>query len=90
MRLVLFASAAALALAGCQSIPTGGSDASGVMRVLHEIATDPNCAHTDRVSGNLGGLTGNNLNVFLERSCPAQPAQKPAPSPPLSAGAPPL
>jgi hypothetical protein len=35
-----------------------------------QIATDPRCSHTDRVQGNLGGLTGNTLAVYLERTCP--------------------
>jgi hypothetical protein len=35
-----------------------------------QIASDPRCGHTDRVQGNLGGVTGNNLAVYLERVCP--------------------
>ena len=46
-----------------------------------QIAQDPNCAHTDRVQGNLGGVTGNNLAVYLERSCPAKAA---TPTPPAA------
>lgn len=59
----------ALALAGCGTAGLGAGN-SDVIGTLKEIASDPRCAHTDRVSGNLGGLGGNNLNVFLERQCP--------------------
>jgi hypothetical protein len=58
------------ALGGCASV-SGGSD---LVSAVQQIASDPRCGHTDRISGNLGGLTGNNLNVFLERTCPAQPS----------------
>lgn len=82
MKLML-AAAAALSLGACAGLPGGDGSASGVLSVLREVAMDPNCAHTDRVSGNLGGLTGNNLNVFLERTCPARP------DPPAGAPTPP-
>lgn len=44
-----------------------------VVGAIKEIAKDPNCAHTDRLQGNLGGLSGNNLSVFVERVCPVRP-----------------
>ena len=65
--------AAALALAAC-------STANGAQQwedLVTKIATDPRCGHTDRIQGNLGGLTGNNLAVFAERTCP--PGVVPAP-----------
>lgn len=71
-----------LLLAGCSS--TASSQA--FTDFAKEIATDPHCGHTDRVQGNLGGVTGNNLAVFLERTCPA-PAQTPVPAPTSSAPA---
>lgn len=63
------AALAALSLAGCGTLQPGQTD---LVKAVQEIAADPNCGHTDRISGNLGGLTGNNLNVFLERTCPAR------------------
>ncbi len=67
MTRTLIVLALAAGLSGCASMP-GNTDVIGTLK---EIASDPRCAHTDRVSGNLGGLGGNNLNVFLERTCPA-------------------
>lgn len=63
--------AVGLLLSGCASMP-GGAGNTDVAAMLTEIAKDPNCGHTDRISGNLGGLGGNNLNVFLERTCAAK------------------
>lgn len=78
MRLSLvLALAATFALAACAGLPGGGG--SDVGAALKEIASDPRCGHVDRIQGNLGGLTGNNLSVFAERTCPAAPAEaKPA------------
>lgn len=67
---------AALALTACSTMGTGNADVIGTLK---EIASDPRCGHTDRISGNLGGLGGNNLNVFLERTCPAPAAAPPNP-----------
>jgi hypothetical protein len=76
MRALLIAAAA---LAAVVSLSGGSSTALNQFNAtLDKIATDPRCGHTDRLQGNLGGLTGNNLSVFLERTCP--PAEtKPAP-----------
>ena len=65
MRLIL-ACLAVLSLEGCST--TGSTDFA---TFLQQVASDPKCGHTDRVQGNLGGLTGNNLAVYLERTCPA-------------------
>jgi hypothetical protein len=77
------ACAAALGLSGC-AMAGGGSNAALTQfnDTLGKIASDPRCGHTDRLQGNLGGLTGNNLSVFLERTCPpATPAPAPGPGP---------
>lgn len=63
-------SLAAIALSGCAGM-TAGAGNTDLIGTLKEIASDPRCAHVDRVSGNLGGLGGNNLNIYLERTCPA-------------------
>ena len=65
MRLILIA---ALALSGCAS-----ANQTQLLDTLKAVASDPNCAHVDRIQGTLGGFTGNNLAVFLERTCPATP-----------------
>lgn len=70
MRTVL-ALTAAVALSGCGVPGIPGGSNTDVLGALKEIASDPRCGHTDRISGNLGGFGGNNLNVFLERTCPA-------------------
>lgn len=69
--------AAYVLLAGCAST----ASSTDIVGALKEIASDPRCGHTDRVSGNLGGFGGNNLNVFLERTCPVAP-----PEPAVTAG----
>lgn len=63
------ACALALALSGCST--TSGSSISDAIK---EIASDPRCGHIDRIQGNLGGLSANNLSLFLERTCPPAPA----------------
>ncbi len=65
---------AALALTGCAGLPGSGASNTDIVGALKEIASDPRCGHTDRLQGNLGGLGGNNLSVFLERTCPPAPA----------------
>jgi hypothetical protein len=81
MRSAILILALGLSLSACQTL--GGPKPDGVsnewLAALKEIASDPRCAHTDRIQGNLGGLTGNNLSVFLERECPAQPQAPAAP-----------
>lgn len=62
--------AAALSLGACGTPLAGSKGQTDIVGALTTIASDPRCGHTDRISGNLGGLTGNNLNVFLERTCP--------------------
>jgi hypothetical protein len=57
--------ALAATLAGC-----AGANSAAFADFAKQIATDPRCGHTDRVQGNLGGVSGNNLAVFLERTCP--------------------
>jgi hypothetical protein len=79
---------ACVLLSGCAGVTslTGGSS-SQLADTLKAIASDPNCGHTDRIQGNLGGLGGNNLNVYLERTCPphstpiAAVVATPAPAP---------
>jgi hypothetical protein len=68
----LFALAtAAMGLTACgTALAPGGKGQTDIVGALTTIASDPRCGHTDRISGNLGGLAGNNLNVFLERTCP--------------------
>lgn len=67
--------AACVALSGCAGMPTAGATNTDVIGAIKEIASDPRCGHTDRLQGNLGGLGGNNLSLFLERTCPpATPA----------------
>lgn len=82
--LALALSASAACLAGCGTLAGGGSSLDTFNQTLKELATDPRCGHTDRLQGNLGGLTGNNLSVYLERTCPAamnpSPAAEPAPA----------
>lgn len=56
--------AAALCLTACASN-------ANFHEAITEIASDPRCGHVDRIQGNLGGFGGNNLSVFLERTCPA-------------------
>ncbi len=73
--LALALSAAAACLAGCGTLTGGPSGLETFNQTLEKLATDPRCGHTDRLQGNLGGLTGNNLSVYLERTCP--PAQAP-------------
>jgi hypothetical protein len=68
--------AACVALSGCSSL-TGAPNQTDVIGALKEIASDPRCGHVDRIQGNLGGLGGNNLSVFLERTCPPAPAAPP-------------
>lgn len=66
---------AGLALTGCAGLSNGqGAD---VVQAVQAIASDPRCGHVDRISGNIGGMGGNNLNVFLERTCPAAPEALP-------------
>jgi hypothetical protein len=81
MRALLIAAAALAAvvsLSGCAAVGGSSTALNQFNATLDKIATDPRCGHTDRLQGNLGGLTGNNLSVFLERTCP--PAEtKPAP-----------
>ncbi|MBI1196751.1 MAG: hypothetical protein GC203_02705 [Phenylobacterium sp.] len=79
--LSLAACVAMASLGACNTLGSGqgGTDLVGAVK---EIASDPNCGHTDRVSGNLGGLGGNNLNVYLERSCPS-PVAAPVSTPDL-------
>jgi hypothetical protein len=67
-----------LPLAGCAG-PSGAAYAD----FAKQIASDPKCGHTDRVQGNLGGLTGNNLAVYLERTCPAPAQAVSAPATPV-------
>lgn len=85
--IVAAVSLAATALSACATLP--GSGNADVVNAIKEIATDPNCGHTDRISGNLGGLSGNNLNLFLERTCPPRAPAAPASPPAASAEAPP-
>lgn len=66
---------AALGLTGCAS--AGGAGLAQFNATLEKLASDPRCGHTDRLQGNLGGLTGNNLSVYLERTCPPQTEPKP-------------
>lgn len=70
-RQAIIVTALCLSLGGCSTLDTGGN--SQLLEALQAMASDPNCGHTDRISGNLGGLSGNNLNIFLERQCPARP-----------------
>lgn len=72
MRLHVLAAALALAcaplaLSGCAT--AAGTTLSDAMK---EIASDPRCGHTDRIQGNLGGLSANNLSLYLERTCPPE------------------
>jgi hypothetical protein len=48
----------------------GSTNSAAFADFAKQIATDPRCSHTDRVQGNLGGLSGNALAVYLERTCP--------------------
>ncbi|MGZ6016746.1 MAG: hypothetical protein ACXWKM_13480 [Phenylobacterium sp.] len=76
---------AAPLLAACGTM--GSADFQHFMDGVKEIASDPNCGHTDRIQGNLGGVTGNNLAVYLERTCPARGSvTAPAPTPPAPLG----
>jgi hypothetical protein len=87
--IALALSAAAACLAGCGTLTGGESSLDTFNQTLKELATDPRCGHTDRLQGNLGGLTGNNLSVYLERTCPpAQGANAPATPPPSAEPAP--
>jgi hypothetical protein len=52
-------------LGGC-----GSTNSPAFADFAKQIATDPRCSHTDRIQGNLGGLSGNALAVYLERTCP--------------------
>jgi hypothetical protein len=58
----------ALSLTACAS-----TDTSSFLDLVKTAAQDPRCGHTDRIQGNLGGIGGNNLAVYFERSCPAPP-----------------
>jgi hypothetical protein len=62
---------ASLALTGCASM--SGDSGKQLTDALQAMASDPNCGHTDRVQGDIGGL-GSGLHVFLERTCPARPS----------------
>jgi hypothetical protein len=73
---VIAVTALSLSLGGCSSI-TGAPNQTDVIGALKEIASDPRCGHVDRIQGNLGGLGGNNLSVFLERTCPPAPVPDP-------------
>lgn len=64
------------ALTGCSS-----TSSASFADFAKAIASDPRCGHVDRVQGNLGGLGGNNLAVYLERTCPAGTT----PTPPVTA-----
>jgi hypothetical protein len=73
----------AVGLSGCLGaggLPGSGSGLTQFNATLDKLASDPRCGHTDRVQGNLGGLTGSNLAVFFERTCPPGEASKPAAS----------
>lgn len=48
----------------------GANGTTDIVGALKEIASDPRCGHVDRIQGNLGGLTGNNLSIYFERTCP--------------------
>lgn len=65
---------ATLLMTACSPfLPQGsGSGGNEIIGALKEIASDPRCGHTDRIQGNLGGMGGNNLSVFLERTCPPE------------------
>lgn len=69
---VLIITAAAMALSGCSSMG-GGQSQTDFLDAVKQIASDPRCGHVDRVQGDIGGLSSG-LHVFLERTCPAQPA----------------
>lgn len=75
---------ASVAVSACGSTGSSASFAD----FAKTIAEDPRCGHIDRVQGNLGGLTGNNLAVYLERTCPAGTPPTP-PTAPAPAGPPP-
>lgn len=66
--------AACLAVSGCAGVNSASS--TQLSDTLKAIASDPNCGHTDRVQGDIGGLSSG-LHVFLERTCPARPAVTP-------------
>lgn len=67
MKNAAFAVVAALCLTGCST-----TTSANLAAAMKEIASDPRCGHVDRITGNLGGLSANSLNVFLERTCPPQ------------------
>lgn len=71
--------AAAMMLGACGT--TGGMNSTDFLTAVKEIAQDPNCGHTDRIQGNLGGLGGNNLALYFERTCPAKGATPAPPAP---------
>jgi hypothetical protein len=79
MRALLLAGAC-VALCGCST-----ANSQSFADFAKQIASDPRCGHTDRVQGNLGGVTGNNLAVYLERVCPPAAGQTAA-----AGGAPPI
>lgn len=70
IRATIALTAVACLLAACGT--TGTQDFQHFLDGVKELAQDPNCGHTDRIQGNLGGLGGNNLAVYLERTCPAK------------------
>lgn len=68
----VLAACALLSLTACASVT--GANQTEALKALQAIASDPNCGHTDRIQGDIGGL-GSGLHVFLERTCPAKAPQ---------------